>query len=93
MKHCSVEPIPYVLTATLLADKLVEFQQGNITDVALAVWALDRFYASDQGRESFDPAHAAVIAEVIDDLMFADETAFQLDPEAIQGLVVRLRSL
>ncbi len=88
-----MEQSPYVLTAALLAEKIVEFQQGKITNVALAAWALDRFYASDQGLECFEPAHAAVIAEVIDDLMFADETAFQLDPEAIQGLVARLRSL
>lgn len=88
-----MEHTPYVLTAALLADKIAEFQQGTITDAALAAWALDRFYASDQGFECFDPAHEAMIAEVIDDLMFADETAFQLDPEAIQGLIARLRSL
>lgn len=89
----SVERERYVLTAAHLADKIDELRQGRINEQALAAWALDRFYAVDQGDECFDPLHEDVIVEVIDDLMFVDETAFKLDAEALQGLVARLRSL
>lgn len=66
---------------------------GRIDDRELAGWAFERFYAEEQGEESFAEEDAELIGEVLDDLMFADEAAFALDRTALQAMIERLREL
>jgi hypothetical protein len=59
---------------------------------ALAEWALDTFYALDQARLTVTEADATVIADVLDELMFADDARFALDESDLQRLLARLQS-
>lgn len=63
---------------------------GNITDVALAKWAFDRFYAEEVGDEDYDADDAAIIADALDILMFGDDPAFRQTEEELRALIARL---
>lgn len=71
--------------------QLQQYLSGAINAEHLAGWAFDRFYAIDQGQESVEPADADVIADVLDELLFADAAPFALAPDAVQRLIARLQ--
>lgn len=58
----------------------------------LAEWALNRFYALDQAQLVVAEADAGVIADVLDELMFADDARFALDEADLRRLLARLQS-
>jgi hypothetical protein len=64
---------------------------GQSDDRGLAAWAFDSYYAIEQGTLTVDPADADVIAEVLDDLMFADDPSFALDEADLKRLIARLQ--
>ncbi|MFV9507015.1 MAG: hypothetical protein AB4911_20895 [Oscillochloridaceae bacterium umkhey_bin13] len=65
---------------------------GRISAERLAAWAFDLFYACEQGEHTVDAADAAVIAETLDALIFADDPSFALDEAALQQLLARLQA-
>jgi hypothetical protein len=58
----------------------------------LAEWALDKFYALDQAQLAVAEADSGVIADVLDELMFADDARFALDEADLRRLLARLQS-
>jgi hypothetical protein len=70
--------------------KINERISGTISDAALAAWAFDRFYAIDQGEDAVDADSSDAIADVLDELMFADEEPFALDDADLRRLIARL---
>jgi hypothetical protein len=65
---------------------------GRITDAALASWSFDRFYAEELGEETYEDGVEAVLADVLDVLMFGDDPGFRLDADELHALVTRLQS-
>jgi hypothetical protein len=59
----------------------------------LANWAVDRFYALEQGTLTVDEHDQALFRTILDDLMFADSPGFALDDTDLQRLVARLDEL
>lgn len=74
-----------------LIAKLEDRLAGLIDDRGLAAWAFDSYYAIEQGTLRVDPADVDPIAEVLDDLMFADEPSFALDEADLRRLIARLQ--
>jgi hypothetical protein len=70
--------------------KLEECLAGQISAASLATWAFDLFYAIEQDEIAVDETDSDVIAEVLDDLMFADDPSFVLDEADLQRLIARL---
>ena len=66
-------------------------RSGTLGADALAAWAFDLFYELDQGRSGVAPEDADAVADVLDELMFADDKSFALDEAALQRLLVRLQ--
>ncbi|MEI8307449.1 MAG: hypothetical protein WCF99_10325 [Chloroflexales bacterium] len=63
---------------------------GQISDAAIATWAFDLFYSIEQGEEEVDAEGSDAIADVLDELMFADEKPFALDDADLRRLIARL---
>lgn len=63
---------------------------GQISPAALATWAFDIFYAIDQGEEVVDAEGSDAIADVLDELMFADEAPFALGDADLRRMIARL---
>lgn len=72
------------LTRQMLIDKLRAAAAG--TSTALAAWAFDQFYAEEEGALSFEPGYQRVIGSVLDDLMFSDQSGFQLSASELMQL-------
>jgi hypothetical protein len=70
--------------------KINERLRGQIGDAALATWAFDLFYAIEQGEEEVEAGDNDLIAEALDELMFADEKPFALDDADLRRLIARL---
>lgn len=70
-----------------LEDRLAE----RISSASLAEWAFDMFYAIEQEELAVDEAEADAIAEVLDDLMFADDSSFALGEADLRRLIARLQ--
>nr|WP_238530481.1 hypothetical protein [Oscillochloris trichoides] len=73
--------------------KIEAYLYGQLSVSALANWALDRFYAIEQGVENLNADASETIADVLDALMFADEQPFALDDADLRRLIARLESL
>jgi hypothetical protein len=58
---------------------------------ALAAWAFNLFYELDQGRSEVAPEDADVVADVLDELLFADDESFALDEADLRRLLARLQ--
>lgn len=71
--------------------RLEERLDGRISAERLAMWAFDLFYAVEQGEQSVAESDADAIAEVLDDLMFADDPSFALDEADLRRLLARLQ--
>ncbi|NTU83619.1 MAG: hypothetical protein HGA45_30325 [Chloroflexales bacterium] len=71
--------------------KLEDRLAGRISDASLATWAFDLFYAVEQDDLEVDGADSEAIAEVLDDLMFADDPSFALDEADLRRLIARLQ--
>jgi hypothetical protein len=70
--------------------KLEDCLAGRISAASLATWAFDLFYAVEQDELAVDEADSDLIAEVLDDLMFADDPSFALDEADLRRLLARL---
>lgn len=80
-----------ILTRSDMIARLEDRLAGRSDDRGLAAWAFDSYYAIEQGTLAVDPADADPIAEVLDDLMFADEPSFALDEADLTRLIARLQ--
>lgn len=80
-----------IVSRSALIAKLLDRLAGRIGADTLADWAADLFYALDQGAMAVNPEDAAVIAAVLDDLMFADDASFALDEADLRRLIARLQ--
>ncbi|MCS6883190.1 MAG: hypothetical protein RMK84_19295 [Oscillochloridaceae bacterium] len=74
-----------------LIAKLQERLEGRIDATELAQWAFDRFYELDQGLLAVESGDVDVIADVLDELLFADDTRFALDETDLRRLIARLQ--
>ena len=81
------------ITRATIAARIEARLSGQITDAALAAWAFDRFYAEELGSEAYETGAEATIADVLDALMFVDDSGFRLDEEELRGLVAQLGTL
>lgn len=70
--------------------RITERLDGRLSDAALAAWAFDRFYAIEQGEEEVEADASGAIAEILDELMFADDATFALDDADLRRLIARL---
>ncbi len=59
----------------------------------LAHWAVERFYALEQGTLTVDERDLPLFRTILDDLMFADSPGFALDDTDLQRLVAQLDEL
>ncbi len=80
-----------IFERSALIAKLQERLDGRIEAAELAQWAFDRFYELDQGMLAVDAADIDVIADVLDELLFADDTRFALDETDLRRLIARLQ--
>ncbi|MFQ3662720.1 MAG: hypothetical protein SNJ69_10040 [Chloroflexaceae bacterium] len=80
-----------ILERSALIAKLQERLAGQIEAADLARWAFDRFYELDQGMLAVHEADIDVIADVLDNLLFADDTHFALDETDLRRLIARLQ--
>lgn len=81
------------ITRAALARQIEARLAGTLGDAALAAWAFDRFYAEELGTEAYESGAEAVIADVLDALMFDDDPSFRLDESELRGLLARLGTL
>lgn len=80
-----------LITRAALLAQIKAHLTGALGDKALARWAFDRFYAEEVGEEEYDPADAPLLAEALDQLMFADDPHFRLSEEELRALAARLQ--
>lgn len=64
---------------------------GKLSANALAGWAFDRFYAEELGNEAYETDAEAVIADVLDALMFSDDAGFGLSEAELRDLAAQLQ--
>jgi hypothetical protein len=81
---------PAVLTRHIMGDQIRARLAGSLSAKALASWAFDSFYAEDMGELVLEPGAEEVLAETLDELMFADDDAFALDEAALRSLLERI---
>lgn len=80
-----------MLTRTDLIVTIEQKLAGLLSSEAVAAWAFDRFYAAEQGEEEFAAEDSALIAEILDDLMFVDDEHFALAESELRALIARLK--
>lgn len=80
-----------ILLRSDVTAKLEDRLAGRLDAAALAAWAFERFYEIDQGERTVPPEDADVVADVLDELMFADDESFALDEADLQRLLARLQ--
>lgn len=76
--------------ATLIA-MLEAYLAGQISAGELARRAFDMFYDLDQGALAIYEEDIDAVAEVLDELIFADDTRFALGEADVRRLIARLR--
>ncbi|MBP1467437.1 hypothetical protein EYB53_017115 [Candidatus Chloroploca sp. M-50] len=82
-----------ILTRRDIRTQLQARLAQRISAEQLANWAVDRFYALEQGALTVDEHDQALFRIILDDLMFADSPGFALDDTDLQQLVARLDEL
>jgi hypothetical protein len=80
-----------ILPRSTVIARLEDRLAGRIDDRELAAWAFDSYYALEQGTLSVDPGDVEPVADVLDDLMFADDPSFALDEADLRRLIARLQ--
>jgi hypothetical protein len=80
-----------ILARSVVIARLEDRLAGRIDDRGIAAWAFDSYYALEQGELSIDPDDADLIADALDDLMFADDPSFALDEADLRRLIARLQ--
>lgn len=80
-----------ILARSAVITRLEERLTGTLDAGGLAAWAFDCYYALEQGQLRVEPADSDPIAEVLDELMFADEPSFALDEADLMRLIARLQ--
>ncbi|MGQ9927026.1 MAG: hypothetical protein ACUVS4_09160, partial [Chloroflexaceae bacterium] len=80
-----------IFERSALITRLQERLDGHIKAAELAQWAFDRFYELDQGMLAVDATDIDVIADVLDELLFADDPRFALDETDLRRLIARLQ--
>lgn len=64
---------------------------SNMTSRQLAKWAFDQFYLIETEELQYEQEHSAVLSEVLDELMFADQDSFRLEEQDLRMLARRLQ--
>jgi hypothetical protein len=86
--------LPEVAPPTLIRLQITEQIQarldGKISDAQLAKWAFDRFYKIELEELQLEETHAEVLSDVLDELMFADDSHFRLEDAHLHTLLARL---
>ncbi|GIV96922.1 MAG: hypothetical protein KatS3mg057_1579 [Herpetosiphonaceae bacterium] len=80
-----------ILTREAVIAKIEERLAGRLSDAQLAAWAFDQSYAYEVEEIDYEEGAEELIDEVLDELMFADDPAFQLDEEELRELQKLLR--
>ena len=80
------------LTRAAVRAEIECFLQGTRTRKALAAWAFDQFGDEAEGMLSYEGGKEDVIAEVLDELMWADAAPFVLEAATARELQQRLAS-
>ena len=78
------------LTRAAVRVEIERFLQGTRTRKALAAWAFDQFGDEADGMLSYEVGMEDVIAEVLDELMWADSAPFVLEAATARELQQRL---
>ena len=82
-----------IVTRAAIAARIAARLSGQLSDMALAAWAFDRFYAEELGSEAYEAGAEAAIADALDVLMFGDDPGFRLDEEELRALAAQLGTL
>ncbi|MEN9935763.1 MAG: hypothetical protein RLZZ387_2342 [Chloroflexota bacterium] len=78
------------VTRVSLVQHIGERLAGHISEMALAKWAFDCFYAAELGEVTLEEGAEEQIEETLDALMFSDEPDFRLSEEALRALIAQL---
>jgi hypothetical protein len=73
-----------------LIEALKRFTHPTIDAAGLAAWALQRFYAVEQGHETVADHDREVLMSVLDELMFADQEPFVISAADASRLIDQL---
>lgn len=82
-----------IITRNDIITRIEDRLAGRMSAEALAAWAFDRFYAIEQGDEEAEADAAERTADILDELMFADDESFALDDAGLRRLIVLLTPL
>lgn len=82
-----------IITRNDIITRIEDRLAGRMSAATLAAWAFDRFYAIEQGDEEPEAEAAEPVADVLDELMFADDESFALDDADLRRLIVLLTPL
>jgi hypothetical protein len=88
--RASTEQNETEVTRRLVAEQISARLAGRLSDTALANWAFERFYAVELGEVTLEPGAEQVIADVLDELMFGDDSDFRLGEAELEALRERL---
>jgi hypothetical protein len=80
-----------VLTRAEVREQIERFVAGSVSGTALAAWAFKQFADEEEELLAYEAGSEESIAEVLDDLIWADASEFALDAAAAQALAERLR--
>lgn len=73
-----------------LLEALKRFTHPTLDASALAAWALQVFYALEQGRQVIVEEDRDELMSVLDELMFADQEPFVISEADIRRLIDQL---
>jgi hypothetical protein len=79
-----------IVTRSDLIEALKQFTQPTLDVSGLAEWALQRFHAVEQGRDTIDEQDRQELMSVLDELMFADQEPFVISAADAARLIDQL---
>ncbi len=80
-----------ILTRMEVWEQVERYLAGSLTRNTLAAWAFKQFADQEEELLVYEPGHEELIAEMLDELMWADAAPFALDFSTAQTLVERLK--
>jgi hypothetical protein len=83
-------PAEITLTRAEVAQRIAARLAGTLSNKQLATWAFDRFYEFELGTAQAEPAYEDVIEDILDELMFSDDSGFELNEASLRSLIARL---
>ena len=86
------EPSDAILHREQVAAVIQARLDGKLTNAQLSKWAFDQFYKIEVEELQYEDEYDALLSEILDELMFADEASFQLEEQDLRMLARRLQS-